>query len=92
VAIRYSIECWLLGLDGRVLLLQVPGRPGEHDPFWQPVTGGIENWESPSEAAVREVREETGFRLAEADLNEIASGLRVVTSPVLTISKTLYSA
>jgi dihydroneopterin triphosphate diphosphatase len=46
VAAKYSIECWMLGRDGLVLLLQVPARPGEHEPFWQPVTGGIEAGET----------------------------------------------
>lgn len=92
MSIKYSIECWLLSGDGRVLLLQVPARPGGHEAFWQPVTGGIEDGESPPEAALREVREETGFRLAEDDFTEIASDLRVVISPELTISKSLYTA
>jgi len=48
--------------------------------------------ESPPRAALREVREETGFQLAEADLTEIAVGLQVVITPELTISKTLYTA
>lgn len=92
MAIKHSIECWLLSRGGRVLLLQVPARPGGHAAFWQPVTGGIEEGESPPRAALREVREETGFQLAEADLTEIAVGLQVVITPELTISKTLYTA
>jgi lipoyl(octanoyl) transferase len=43
--------------DGKVLLLRrVEARGG----FWQPVTGRIEQGESPAEAARRELREETG--------------------------------
>ena len=43
--------------DDRVLLLH---RRPERGNFWQPVTGGIEEGESPSEAARRELLEETG--------------------------------
>jgi len=44
--------------DGRVLLLK---RSPERGGFWQPVTGRIEPGESPQAAAVRELREETGY-------------------------------
>ncbi|MEI7704833.1 MAG: lipoyl(octanoyl) transferase LipB [Deltaproteobacteria bacterium] len=43
--------------DGRVLLLR---RSEERGGFWQQVTGRIEPSEKPEEAAVRELREETG--------------------------------
>jgi lipoyl(octanoyl) transferase len=42
----------------QVLLLR---RSPERGGFWQPVTGHLEPGESPSEAAARELREETGF-------------------------------
>jgi len=45
--------------DDRVLLLH---RRPERGNFWQPITGGIEDGESPAEAARREVLEETGNR------------------------------
>jgi lipoyl(octanoyl) transferase len=46
-----------VGADGRVLLLRrSPARGG----FWQPVTGRMEQGESPDAAARRELREETG--------------------------------
>jgi lipoyl(octanoyl) transferase len=45
--------------DDRVLLLH---RKPERGNFWQPVTGGIEEGESPFEAARRELLEETGNR------------------------------
>ncbi|GAA3491766.1 NUDIX domain-containing protein [Streptomyces cremeus] len=89
---KYSIECWILAPDQRILLLQVPARPGKHEAFWQPVTGGIEVGESSQEAVLREISEETGLRLAPDDVLEIATGLDVVISPDLTVSKTLYLA
>jgi lipoyl(octanoyl) transferase len=45
--------------DDRLLLLH---RRPERGNFWQPITGGIEDGESPAEAARREVLEETGNR------------------------------
>jgi lipoyl(octanoyl) transferase len=45
--------------DDRVLLLH---RKPERGNFWQPITGGIEEGESPFEAARRELLEETGNR------------------------------
>jgi 8-oxo-dGTP pyrophosphatase MutT (NUDIX family) len=89
---KYSIECWVLSPDNQVLLLQVPAREGKHEAFWQPVTGGIEAGETPAQAALREISEETGLKLDQADLTEIASDHAVVISPDLTISKTLYAA
>lgn len=43
--------------DLRVLLLERADKPG----FWQSVTGSLEDGETPLEAAIREVREETGL-------------------------------
>lgn len=43
--------------DLKVLLLERADKPG----FWQSVTGSIEEGETPYEAAVREVQEETGL-------------------------------
>ncbi|HEY8416116.1 MAG TPA: NUDIX domain-containing protein [Thermaerobacter sp.] len=71
---RASIECWILrpGPEGvRVLLLHVPSRPGGPRAFWQPITGGIRQGETPLEACLREVREETGLVLAAQDLRLI---------------------
>ncbi|MFI7337067.1 NUDIX domain-containing protein [Streptomyces sp. NPDC050085] len=88
--IRSSIECWITS-DRGVLLLQVPARPGRHDAFWQPVTGGIEDGETPLRAVLREVQEETGLVLAAAHLVEVASSVTVAISPSLTLDKTLYT-
>ncbi len=65
---------------------------GEHEAFWQPITGGIEAGETTQQAAVREIREETSLELDSTRLTEITSGLTVVITPQLTISKTLYTA
>ncbi|MGW2998737.1 NUDIX hydrolase [Streptomyces sp. NPDC001155] len=89
---RYSIECWITNPDQGVLLLQVPARPGKYEAFWQPITGGIEDGETPLQAALREIREETGLKLTESQLIEIAANLVVVISPEETIIKTLYAA
>ncbi|MGH3319263.1 MAG: NUDIX domain-containing protein [Streptosporangiaceae bacterium] len=92
MTVKHSIECWVFGPDQRVLLLQVPAQPGKHEAFWQPITGGMENAETAPQAALRELSEETGLQVAERDLTEVATGLEVVISPELTISKTLYVA
>ncbi|MBC9718005.1 NUDIX domain-containing protein [Streptomyces sp. TRM66268-LWL] len=89
---KYSVECWIFAPDQRVLLLQVPARPGKHDAFWQPVTGGIEGTETPREAVLREIAEETALQLTAGDVHEVATGIDVVISPELTVSKTLFTA
>lgn len=45
-----------------------PGLPGSR--FWQTPGGGIDEGESPREAAARELYEETGLALAPAELGE----------------------
>lgn len=95
VTIKYSIECWIFGGEDndqkRVLLLRVPARPGEHEAFWQPITGGIEDGETPGEACRREICEETGLQVDPAELVEVADGFEVVISPKLTIRKSIYA-
>lgn len=44
--------------DGRVLLLERADHPG----WWQSVTGSLQPGETPAQAAVRELREETGLK------------------------------
>jgi 8-oxo-dGTP pyrophosphatase MutT (NUDIX family) len=94
--IRPSVECWLVrpgpnGIVG-VLLLHAPERPGVRPALWQPVSGGVEAGESPSQACLREVREESGFTLADAALAPVADGLALVISPEVTLLKSVYVA
>lgn len=49
--------------DMQVLLLERADRPG----FWQSVTGSLENGETLRDAAIREVREETGVDAGQAE-------------------------
>jgi lipoyl(octanoyl) transferase len=60
---RESVQVWLTRGDEAarrfLLLRRTPARGG----IWQPVTGSVEPGESLEECAVRETREETGFRI-----------------------------
>lgn len=49
--------------DLQVLLLERADRPG----FWQSVTGSLEVGETPRDAAIREVHEETGLDAAQIE-------------------------
>ena len=54
---KQSIEAWIFHTEDReILLLKVED---ETVSFWQPITGGIESGESPEEACLREIKEET---------------------------------
>jgi 8-oxo-dGTP pyrophosphatase MutT (NUDIX family) len=59
---------------GQVLLLygQDPARPRE--PYWFTIGGGLEPGESHEEAAVRELREETGIEVAISQLTPFHHG------------------
>src|SRR5215469_14873372 len=56
-------------------------RVSTHGGFWQPVTGSLEEGESHREAAVREVREETGVRAAVSDLIDLELINRFAIAP-----------
>lgn len=59
--------------SGRVLMLQRRDDPS----FWQSVTGSLESGESPYQAAVREVKEETGIDIAAQHLSLINCNARI---------------
>jgi 8-oxo-dGTP pyrophosphatase MutT (NUDIX family) len=76
--------------DGEVLLLHVPASAAPPDGFWQPLTGGIEPSEQPVDAAVREVREETGVKVEPTEFRFVADGIRVQITPDFEVVKTLF--
>ena len=84
---RQSIEAWIYHPeDGEILLLKVED---EKVSFWQPITGGIESGESPEEACLREIKEETGLVLACSNLTSLGD-FTVKIDENLTIHKTLF--
>ena len=84
---RQSIEAWIYHPeDGEILLLKVED---EKVSFWQPITGGIESGESPEEACLREIKEETGLLLACSSLTGLGDFM-VKIDENLTIHKTLF--
>lgn len=84
---RQSIEAWIYHPeDGEILLLRVED---EKVSFWQPITGGIESGESPEEACLREIKEETGLLLACSSLTGLGDFM-VKIDENLTIHKNLF--
>ena len=84
---RQSIEAWLFHPeDGEILLLKVEA---EKVSFWQPITGGIESGESPEEACLREIKEETGLLLHRSNLTSLGD-FTVKIDENLTIHKNLF--
>ena len=84
---RQSIEAWLFHPeDGEILLLKVEA---EKVSFWQPITGGIESGESPEEACLREIKEETGLVLACSNLTSLGD-FTVKIDDNLSIHKNLF--
>ena len=84
---RQSIEAWIYHPeDGEILLLKVED---EKVSFWQPITGGIESGESPEEACLREIKEETGLVLACSNLTSLGDFM-VKIDENLTIHKNLF--
>ena len=59
--IRYTVRILLVDHLDRLLLFHGQDPANLSDVFWCPVGGGIEPGESPEQAAIREVREETGL-------------------------------
>lgn len=65
---RVSARVVLLDEDSRALLLRGRDPQGVGDPFWFTFGGGVEPGETLREAAVRELHEETGLRVAPESL------------------------
>ena len=85
--IRQSIEAWIYHPEEReILLLKVEA---EKVSFWQPITGGIESGESPEEACLREIKEETGLVLHRSNLTSLGDFM-VKIDENLTIHKNLF--
>ena len=84
---RQSIEAWIYHPEDReILLLKVEN---EKVSFWQPITGGIESGESPEEACLREIKEETGLLLACPNLTSLGD-FTVKIDENLSIHKNLF--
>ena len=84
---RQSIEAWIYHPEEReILLLKVED---EKVSFWQPITGGIESGESPEEACLREIKEETGLLLHRSNLTSLGD-FTVKIDENLTIHKNLF--
>ena len=84
---RQSIEAWIFHPEDReILLLKVED---EKVSFWQPITGGIESGESPEEACLREIKEETGLLLHRSNLTSLGDFM-VKIDENLTIHKNLF--
>ena len=84
---RQSIEAWIYHPEEReILLLKVEA---ETVSFWQPITGGIESGESPEEACLREIKEETGLLLACPNLTSLGD-FTVKIDENLSIHKNLF--
>ena len=84
---RQSIEAWIYHPEEReILLLKVEN---EKVSFWQPITGGIESGESPEEACLREIKEETGLLLDCSNLTGLGN-FTVKIDEDLSIHKNLF--
>ena len=84
---RQSIEAWIYHPEDReILLLKVED---ETVSFWQPITGGIESGESPEEACLREIKEETGLLLHRSNLTSLGD-FTVKIDENLSIHKKLF--
>ena len=84
---KQSIEAWIYHPEDReILLLKVEN---EKLSFWQPITGGIESGESPEEACLREIKEETGLVLHRSNLTSLGDFM-VKIDENLSIHKNLF--
>ncbi|MBP2330247.1 8-oxo-dGTP pyrophosphatase MutT (NUDIX family) [Kibdelosporangium banguiense] len=77
---RPSARVLLLDGEGRVLLFHGGNPSDENDTFWFTVGGGVEPHEDIRAAAVRELFEETGIKLADDELTGPVWRRRVVFS------------
>lgn len=68
---RKAVRVLLLDSDDSVLLLHVrdSSRP-RMQPWWELPGGGFEEGETPSDVAIRELAEETGFQLSPAQVSD----------------------
>lgn len=57
--IKHKVQVWVLSGD-QVLIFKTNQKRGS---FWQPITGSVEGTETPTQAALRELYEETGFNV-----------------------------
>lgn len=88
--IKQSIECWVLDpAQKKALLLRVPQQAGQ-GAFNQPITGGIEAGETPEEACLREVFEETGLRLTHADIQCLKRDFKVIVDEAFQLNKFVF--
>ncbi|MEN2992068.1 MAG: NUDIX hydrolase [Bacteroidia bacterium] len=63
-----AVSLHLLSDGGEAFLMVRQKRPTAEEPFYEHPAGMIEVWETPLQAALREVAEETGWLLAPQDL------------------------
>jgi len=70
----FRVAGCFLSFEGRFLLLQRAVHDESFASHWGAPGGGIDEGESPAEAVLREVREETGLHFEIADLEELGAG------------------
>ena len=70
----FRVAGCFLAFEGRFLLLQRAEHDQSFASHWGAPGGGIDDGETPAEAALREVREETGLCFELADLEELGAG------------------
>lgn len=91
VKIRNSIECWVVAADSsKILLLKVAEENEKNPEFEQPITGGIEVNETPEQACVREVFEETGREIEPSSLEQVIDVFKVKINDDFEVHKTVF--